>query len=123
MKKYNEQVHGRGETLPKQQQVFRVKVVKIYLQAGVPLGKVDQFCALFEETGYHLTDKIFLFNLIPFILEDEKAHNMQSIQGQYLSVIFDGTSHSGEALAILVRFVNNSWIIEQLLLAIQLLSK
>ena len=49
--------------------------------------------------------------------------NKQSIQEQYLSVIFDGTSHSSEALAILVRFVNNSWIIEQRLLAIQLLSK
>ena len=123
LKKYNEQVHGRGETLPEQQQVFRVKVVKTFLQAGVPLGKVDQFRALFEETGYRLTDKRFLFDLIPFILEDEKARNKQSIQGQYLSVIFDGTSHSGEALAILVRFVNNSWIIEQRLLAIQLLSK
>ena len=59
LKKYNEQVHGRGETLPEQQQVFRVKVVKAFLQAGVPLGKVDQFRALFEEIGYRLTDKRF----------------------------------------------------------------
>ena len=121
--KYNKEVHGQGETLPEQQQVFRVKVVKSFLQAGVPLGKIDHFRALFEETGYCLTDKRFLFDLIPFILEEEKARIKQSIQGQFLSVIFDGTSHSGEALAILVRFVNNSWIIEQQLLAIQLLSK
>ena len=62
LKKYNEQVHGRGETLPEQQQVFHVKVVKTFLQAGVPLvkAKVDQFCTLFEETGYRLTDKIFI---------------------------------------------------------------
>ena len=105
LKKYNEQVHAQGETLPEQQQVFRVKVVKIFLQAGVPLGKVNQFRALFEETGYCLTDKRFLLDLIPFILEDRKAHNKQSIQGQCLSVIFDGTFHSGESLAILVRFV------------------
>jgi len=39
-----------------------------------------------------------------------------------LSVTFDGTSHSGEALVILVRFVNNSWIIEQRLLANKLFS-
>ena len=101
--------------------MFRVKVVKTFLQSGVPLGKIDQFRALFEETGYCLTDKRFLFDLIPFILEEEKARTKQSIQGQFLSVIFDGTSHSGEALAILVRFVNSSWI--QRLLAIQLLSK
>ena len=67
---------------------------------------------LFEEIGYCLTDKRFLFDLIPFILEDEKACNKQSIQGQCLSVVFD-----------LVHFVNNSWTIEQRLLAIQLLSK
>ena len=121
--KYNKEVHGQGETLPEQQQVFRVKVVKSFLQAGVPLGKIDHFRALFEETGYRLTDKRFLFDLIPFILEEEKARIKQSIQGKFLSVIFDGTSHSGEALAILVCFVNNSWIIEQQLLAIQLLSK
>ena len=106
--KYNKEVHGRGETLPEQQQVFRVKVVKSFLQAGVPLGKIAHFRALFEETGYRLTDKRFLFDLIPFILEEEKARIKQSIQGQFLSVTFDGTSHSGEALAILVRFVNNS---------------
>ena len=46
-----------------------------------------------------------------------------SIKSQFLSVIFDGTSHSGETLAVLVRFVNDSWIIKQELLAIQLLSK
>ena len=36
-----------------------------------------------------------------------------SIQGSFLSVVFDGTSHSGEALAILGQFVNNSWINKQ----------
>ena len=103
--------------------MFRVKVVKTFLQSGVPLGKIDQFRALFEETGYCLTEKRFLFDLIPFILEEEKARTKQSVQGQFLSVIFDGTSHSGEVLAILVCFVNSSWIIEQRLLAIQLLTK
>ena len=64
-----------------------------------------------------------MFDLIPFILEEEKARIKQSLQGQFLSVIFDGTSHSGEALAVLVRFVNDSFEIQQQLLAIQLLSK
>ena len=61
--------------------MFHVKVVKTFLQAGVSLGKVDQLRALFEETGHCLTDKIFLFNLIPFILEDEKAHNNNLFRG------------------------------------------
>lgn len=123
LRKYNEDVHGRGETLPEQQQVFRVKVVKTFLQAGVPLSKIKHFRNLFEETGYRLTDKRFLFDLVPFILEEERVRIKHLIKGQFLSVIFDGTSHSGEALAILVRFVNDSWVLQQELLAIQLLSK
>ena len=35
-------------------------------------------------------------------------------------MIFDGTSHSGEALAIMVHFVNDLWVIKQHLLIIQL---
>jgi len=123
LRKYNEDVYARGETLPEQQQVFRVKVVKTFLLAGVPLSKVGHFCELFEETGYRLTDRRHLFDLIPFILEEEKQHIKQSIQGKYLSVIFDGISHCGEALAILVRYVNDSWSVQQQLLCIQLLSK
>jgi len=40
-----------------------------------------------------------------------------------LSIIFDGTSHSGEAFAISVRFANDSFVIQRQLIAIQLLSK
>lgn len=82
-----------------------MKVVKTFLQAGMPLSKVEHFCDLFEETGYRLTDKRFLFDLVPFILEEEKLHIKQSIQGKFLSVTFDCNSHNGEALAI----VNSSY--------------
>ena len=52
---------------------------------NIPLGrcalsKAENFRDLFEETGYHLTDKKFLFDSVPFILEEEKAHIKQSIQ-------------------------------------------
>ena len=95
MKKY---VHLRGKTVPERQQVFHVEVVKTFLAAGVPLSKVGHFRELLEETGFHLTDERHLFDLI---LEEEKQINKMSIQGKWLSVIFDGTSHCGEALAIL----------------------
>ena len=119
--KYNEEVCGRGETLPEQQQVFHVKVVKAFLQAGVPLNKIRHFRELLEENGYRLTDKRHLFDLIPFILEEEKQNIKLSIQGKWLSVIFDGTSHCGEALAILVRYIDDSWNVQQQLLCIRML--
>ena len=65
----NDEIHGRGETLP-EQQVFHDKAVKKFLQAGLPLSKVGYFQELLEETGYHLTDRRHLFDLMPFILEE-----------------------------------------------------
>ena len=37
--------------------------------------------------------------------------------------MFDGTTHTCEALAIILRFVSESWSIEQRLIRIQLLTK
>ena len=38
--KYNEEVHTRGESLPAEMQVYRVKVVTAFLRAAVPLSKL-----------------------------------------------------------------------------------
>ena len=43
LQRYNKDCHPRGETLPESQQLFRVKVVRALLQAGVPLSKIDPF--------------------------------------------------------------------------------
>ena len=52
LRKYNDEIHARGETLQEYQQIFRVKVVKTFLLASVPLSKAVDFCELLEETGY-----------------------------------------------------------------------
>lgn len=54
---HNAQTHQRGETLPQEQQVYRVKVVTSFLKAGVPLNKIDSFRDILEENAYHLTDR------------------------------------------------------------------
>ena len=73
LKQYNSMEHLRGETLPESQQVYHVKVIKAFLQAGVPLTKIDVFRELLEENGYHLTHRCYLFDLIPFIVNEEEA--------------------------------------------------
>ena len=118
---YNSDNHLRGETLPQSQQVYRVKVVKTFLQAGVPLSKLNIFRDLLEENGYRLSDRRFMFDLIPFILKEEKLK--EELKGKHLGVVFDGTTRLGEAIAIIVHFVSESWTIEQRLIRIQLLSK
>ena len=69
----NEKSHSCGETLPKNVQVYRIKVVSSFLCAGVPLSKIDCFRGLLEENGYRLTDRRHLFDAIPFILTEEEA--------------------------------------------------
>ena len=54
--KYNKEFHPRGETLPQQQQVYRVKVVSAFLKAGVPLNKIECFRDFLEENAHRLTD-------------------------------------------------------------------
>ena len=52
--RHNSEVHLRGETLPMQQHVYRVKVVTALLRAGIPL---DSFRDILEENAYRLTDR------------------------------------------------------------------
>ena len=64
---HNQENHLRGETLPADQQVYRVKVVSCFLKAGVPLRKYKHFPELLEENALRSR----LSDLIPFILREE----------------------------------------------------
>ena len=55
LRKHNEESHLVGENLPEQHQVFRVKVVRSFLRAGIPLNKINAFKDILEENGYRLT--------------------------------------------------------------------
>ena len=113
----------RGETLPTDQRVYRVKVVTAFLKAGVPLSKIDCFRDLLEERAFRLTDRRHLADLVPFILKDEQEKLKNEITGRELSVIFDGTTRLGEAMAVVVLFVSDDWSLEQRLLQLKTLAK
>ena len=123
LKIHNSKEHLKGETLPQQQQVFRVKVVTAFLRAAVPLNKLESFRDLLEEGAYRLTDRRNMSDLVPFILKQEQQQLHTEISGKFVSVIFDGTTRLGEALAIVVRFVSDQWTIEQRLVRLQMLAK
>ena len=57
LEKHNQETHQTGETLPQDQQVYRVRVVSTFLRAGIPLNKLDLFRDLLEEGCHRLTDK------------------------------------------------------------------
>ena len=82
--------------------MFRVKVVKPSVCASVPISKVNIFMELFEETGFWLTNKQYMLDLIPFILKEVETKIKQEIEGKHASFIFDATTRLGEALAIVL---------------------
>ena len=123
LQSYNAKVHARGETLPEDHRVYRVKVLMAFLRAGIPLNKMEHFRSLLEENAYSLGGRKTLSDLIPFVLRNERTLLKEEIQGRDVSVIFDGTTHLGEAMAVVLRFVDDDWVIQQRLVRLMLLAK
>lgn len=109
-----------GQTLPMEQRVYRLKA---FLHAAVPISKLDTFRDLLEESSFRLTDRRHMTDLIPFILKQEEDDIKAEITGKSVSVVFDRTTRLGEAMAIVIRFVNDSFVIQQRLICLQLVTK
>ena len=105
-------------------QAYRVKVVRTFLcAAAVPKNKLDKFRNLLEESVFSLSDRHFMSDHIPFILKEEEEFNRRELAGKCISVILDGTTHLGEAMAVVVRFVSSDWTVKQRLIKLQMLAK
>ena len=110
---YDGEHHPMGETLPMDQRVYRLKVLKTFLRAAIPLAKLDAFRDLLEENALRLTDRRHMSDLIPFLCSQEQGDIKTEICERPVSVIFDGTTRLCKALAIVVRFVDGSFAIQQ----------
>ena len=86
---YSKEVHNRGETLPIDMQVYRVKVVSTFLRAGIPLSKLDLFRDILEENAHRLCDQHHMSDLILFVLQQEQAKIKEEIEGQHVAIVFD----------------------------------
>ena len=120
--RYSQHEHVSGETLSREVQVYRIQVVTTFLKAGIPLNKIDVFRDLLEKNGQRLAGRRSLSDLIPFIHQEEIALIKEELRGKKVSVIFDGTTRLGEAMAIILRFVDD-WQIQQRLVRLRHLSK
>ena len=109
--------------MPEDHQVYRNKVVTAFLKSGVPLSKVESSRDLLEENAFRLTDRRNFLDYVPSILKEEESCIRSEIDGQQISVVFDGTSRLGEALAIIIRFIDQDWCVQQRIVRIQMLSK
>ena len=111
-----------GSTLSNEMRVFRFELTESFISAGILLSKIDDLCPFLEKHGHRLTSSGHLSELIPSILEKEKVkRELQSVEE--VSIIFDGTTRLGEALAVLIRFVQENVKPRQRLLRLQVVAK
>ena len=123
LKSFDKEENPKGETLPEEQRLYRIQVVRTFLLAGVPLNKLLIFKDLLEEHAYRLTDRRRMSDLIPFILQQEKEEIEKEINNKSISITFDGTSRVGEVFVLVVRFVSSDWSIQQRLVSLKMLVK
>lgn len=121
MKRNNKAVNPKGSTLPEDMRLYRYELVEFFLSAGIPLSKIGIVRPFLEKYGHRLTSRSHLTELIPVILKKKK----ESVKSEIavvddISVIFDGSTRLGEALAILVSFVDNQWNLQQWLVKLEL---
>ena len=120
----------KDSTLPLTERAYRQEVVEEFLKAGIPIHKIDTLRPLLEKNGYRLTGSSNLGQYISLIFkqETERVKQELSLPGSTdgtrdVSVIFDGRTRQGEAIAIIVRFINDNWMISQRLARIDICSK
>ena len=123
LRSYDSENHPVGENLPETTRIYRVKVVTAMLRAGVPLSKIDSFRELLEEHAFSLCSVSNLRQVLPFIHHEEMLRLKSEIQGKHVSFIFDGTTHVSEAMVIVLRYVNDEWVIKQNVARLMLLAK
>lgn len=71
---------------------------------------MDAMRPFLEKYGHRLTSSAHLSELIPAVLEKEKETLKEELKvATEASVIFDGTARLGEALAIVVRYIQEDF--------------
>ena len=98
-------------------------MVTALLKAGIPLSKLDVLREILEENALHLTDRLHMLDLIPFGHSQKVNLIKADIANRPVSVVFDGTTRLGEAMAIVLHFVDNDLKVVQRIVRLQLLQK
>lgn len=119
---FDKEVEPAGQALSMEVRVYRTKVVENFLRAGIPLSKVDMMREILEENSLRLTHSSHLADYIPVVHKREQEELRDEIQGKDVALNFDGTTRTGEALAVVVCFLKG-WKVQQKLVKLQLLAK
>ena len=119
LKANDSKTNPKGETLRQEMRVYRFDLVENCLAAGVPLAKVDSLRPFLEKYGHRIRSHSHLSEMIPAVLAKEK----ETLKSELSGAKFDGSTRLGEALAIIVRYIDGNWNLEQRLVSFQTLAK
>lgn len=89
-------------------------------KCGIPQAKIDHLRSLLEGASW-LTLSSHLVDYTPVIQQQERSTIRKAVEGQDVSVFFNGSSHLGEALAIAVQFLSG-WSIQQRIVMLSVLA-
>ena len=112
--------HPKGETLPHDMRLYRFDLVQSFLTAGIPLSKIDWLRSFLEKYGHRLTSQSHLSSVLQ---KEKETLKSELSEAKAVSTIFDGSTRLGKALAIIVRFVDSQWNVQQRLVRLQVLAK
>ena len=103
--------HNKDSTLPVEERAYCLQVVEEFLKAGIPIRKMDKLRTLLERQGYRLSHSSNMMDYVTIIYKQEieriKAEIHQGVSTRDVSVIYDGSTRQGEAIVILVHFVDD----------------
>ena len=125
-KRHADDLSGTGITHAVEfaQSLARVEVVSVFLKAGTPSTKITHLHALLGKESARLTGESHLRTYINFILEIEAAKVKAEVAHHpTVSVICYSSTHPEEALAVLVRLINEEFEIAQRLVRLHVLAK
>ena len=113
-----------GSTLPEEKRLFRFEIVESALSGGIALAKLDKLRPVLQRYGHRLTSCPHMHQIIPAVLEKEKSKLKEELNDvKQASFIFDGTARPGEALVIIIRYIQENFVPTQRLICLEILAK
>lgn len=124
LERHDAETHCKGETLPEEQKVYRARVVLAFMEAWIPLSKLDcpALRELLEESCFHLAHSRHMMDLVPFVLQEEVSHTKGEVSGKLVSIISDRTTRLREVLVVVLCYIQD-WEVKQHLVRVDFLQK
>ena len=92
-------------------------MVQHFMMAGLAFTHMDTLRPVLENPGVTLTNSSHMRSYIPHVRAIEIAKLKEEIEGQFLSIVFDGTTRIGEIVAIVARWCDDSFVLRHRSLA------